>query len=343
MAPRPPVADSLHDLIGQTPLLRLQLPGASPGTTVLAKLEAANPLSSVKDRTALWMLRAAMRSGALPPTGGTIVEATSGNTGIALAALAASLNHRCIIVLADNATPERIALLRALGAEIVFTPGAAGTLGAIEEAQRVHRRTPGSWFACQHENEDNVRAHRESTGPEIWRATGGLIDTLVCGVGTGGTLTGIAQYLREQAPDVRIVAVEPADSPVLSQGVGGTHRIPGLNGGFIAATTDVSLIDQVITVSNADALNAARAVARRHGVLSGISSGAVAHACAQLAAKPEYAGRTIVTVFPDSGERYLSLWDTPAEQGAGTVPTARVAVGAGVGAGTEAGTGVGAA
>jgi cysteine synthase A len=313
MATRLPVADSLQDLIGETPLLRLRLPGAGDATTVLAKLEAANPLSSVKDRTALWMVRAAMRSGALPPTGGTIVEATSGNTGIALAALSASFGHRCVIVLADNATPERIALLRALGAEIVFTPGAQGTRGAIEEAERVHRRTPGSWYACQHENEDNIRAHRESTGPEIWRAVGGRIDTLVCGIGTGGTLTGIAQYLRAQAPDIQIVAVEPADSPVLSQGIGGQHRIPGLNGGFVAGTTDVSLIDQVITVTNEDALAAARCVAARHGILAGVSSGAAAHACAQLAAKPEYAGRTIVTLFPDSGERYLSMWDTPAD------------------------------
>ncbi|GAA1902268.1 cysteine synthase A [Streptomyces sodiiphilus] len=328
MATRPPVADSLQDLIGETPLLRLRLPGARPGTTVLAKLEAANPLSSVKDRTALWMLRAAMRCGALPPAGGTVVEATSGNTGIALAALSASLGHRCIIVLADNATPERIALLRALGAEIVFTPGAEGTRGAIEEAERVHLRTPGSWFARQHENDDNVRAHRESTGPEIWRATGGRIDTLVCGVGTGGTLTGIAQYLRKQAPGIRIVAVEPADSPVLSQGIGGQHRIPGLNGGFVAGTTDVSLIDQVITVSNGHALNAARAVARRHGILAGISAGAAAHACTRLAAQPEYAGRTIVTLFPDSGERYLSMWDTPAEEDAAPVPAVPAEAGA---------------
>lgn len=317
MVPRPPVAESLEDLIGETPLLRLRLPGAAAETTVLAKLEAANPLSSVKDRTALWMLRAAMDSGALPPTGGTIVEATSGNTGIALAALATSLGHRCIIVLADSATPERISLLRALGAEIVFTPGADGTRGAIEEAERIHLRMPGSWYACQHQNDDNVRAHRESTGPEIWRAVDGRIDTLVCAVGTGGTLTGIAQYLRQRAPEIQIVAVEPTDSPVLSQGTAGRHRIPGLNGGFIAGTTDVSLIDQVITVSNEEALTAAREVARRHGVLAGISAGAAAHACAQLAAKPEYAGRTIVTVFPDTGERYLSMWHEPADGDAG--------------------------
>ncbi|MFI7382777.1 cysteine synthase A [Streptomyces sp. NPDC049813] len=302
------IVDGIADLVGSTPLVRLRPDGVRPDVRVLAKLEAANPLSSIKDRAALFMLDAAERRGDLLP-GGTIVEATSGNTGIALAALAAARGHRCVIVLPDSASDERAALLRAFGARVVRTPRDAGYAGAIAKAEEIHAATPGSWLCRQHENQDNVRAHYATTGPEIWEATGGDIDMFVCGVGTGGTLTGIARYLKEQDPAVQVVAVEPAGSPVLSAGHGGLHRIPGLNGGFVAPTTDVSLIDRIVTVSDDDAWRSARALAAGHGLFVGVSSGAAVHACAELAAKPEYAGRTVVTVLPDSGERYLSVWD----------------------------------
>ncbi|MFJ3876042.1 PLP-dependent cysteine synthase family protein [Streptomyces sp. NPDC090077] len=302
------IADSIADLVGSTPLVRLRFDDSAPGAEVLAKLESANPMSTSKDRAALYMLRAAEERGELTPGNGTVIEATSGNTGISLAALSAARGYRCVIVLPDSATAERVALLKALGAEVVQTPRDAGYPGAIAKAQELHAATPGSWFACQHENADNVRAHYETTGPEIWADTAGRIDVLVCGVGTGGTLSGIAKYLKEQDPRIRVIAVEPENSPVLSQGEGGLHRIPGLNGGFVAPTTDVSLIDNVVTVSDEDAMAGARALAREQGVFVGVSSGAVAHACARLAAHPDYIGATIVTVLPDTGERYLSLW-----------------------------------
>lgn len=308
----PAVAGSVEDLVGSTPLLRLRLPAAAPGAEVLAKLESANPMSSSKDRAALRMIRGAEDRGQLLPGSGTIVEATSGNTGISLAAFAASRCYRCVIVLPDNATTERVRLLRALGAEVVQTPSEQGYPGAIEKAEEIHAATPGSWFPCQHENQDNVRAHYETTGPEIdaaLRASGRRLATLVCGVGTGGTLTGIARYFKETDPAVHVVAVEPENSPVLSRGYAGRHRIPGLTGGFVAETTDVSLIDEVRTVSDEDALAAARELARGQGLFAGVSSGAAAHVSAALAAEDRHAGRTVVTVLPDTGERYLSMWD----------------------------------
>ncbi|MDI3423776.1 PLP-dependent cysteine synthase family protein [Streptomyces luteolus] len=314
------VVDSIESLVGSTPLLRLRLDrlaadlcadGARASgcadVELLAKLESANPLSSVKDRAALYMLRSAEERGEIRP-GGTVIEATSGNTGISLAAFAASRGYRCLIVLPEGATAERAALLGAFGAELVRTPREDGYPGALAKAEELHAAMPGSWFTRQHENRDNARAHYETTGPEIWEATGGRIDVLVCGVGTGGTLSGTAAYLKERDPAIRVVAVEPEKSPVLSQGTGGLHRIPGLNGGFVAPVTDVSLIDVVVTVSDEDAWRTARRLARGQGVLAGISAGAAVHACTQLAAKPEYAGTTMVTVLPDTGERYLSLW-----------------------------------
>ncbi|MEU9038858.1 cysteine synthase family protein [Streptomyces sp. NPDC048352] len=306
------IADSIADLVGSTPLIRLRFDDSAPGAEVLAKLESANPMSTSKDRAALYMLRAAEERGELTPGSGTVIEATSGNTGISLAALCAARGYRCVIVLPDSATAERVALLRALGAEVVQTPRDAGYPGAIAKAEELYAATPGSWFACQHENADNVRAHYETTGPEIWADTAGQIDVLVCGVGTGGTLSGVARYLKEQNPEIRVVAVEPENSPVLSQGEGGLHRIPGLNGGFVAPTTDVSLIDSVVTVSDEDAMAGARSLAREQGVFVGVSSGAVAHACSRLAAHPDYIGASIVTILPDTGERYLSLWSEAA-------------------------------
>ncbi|HEX6355547.1 cysteine synthase A [Actinophytocola sp.] len=306
------LAESLEDLIGGTPMVKLDLGAGESDTAVYAKLEMANPLSSVKDRTALYMIEAAEKRGDLAP-GGTIVEASSGNTGISLAALAAARGYRCVIVLPDSATRERIQLLRAFGAEIVLTPYENGYVAAIEKAEEIHRERPGSWFACQHDNPDNTQAHYATTGPEIWADTKGGVDVLVCGIGTGGTLSGIGRYLKEQNPDIRVVAVEPEDSPVLSQGWGGIHRIPGLNGGFVAPTTDRDVIDEILTVSNDDAFATARELARTAGLLVGVSSGAAAHACRVLATRPEYAGKTLVTVFPDTGERYLSWFDTTEE------------------------------
>ncbi len=315
----PRVHDSIEDLVGGTPLLRLPVPDAAPGAVVLAKLESANPLGSIKDRAALWMLRAAEESGDLRP-GGTVIEATSGNTGIALAALCAARGYRCLIVLPDNATAERLGLLEALGAEIYLTPRAERYQGAIVKAEELHAAMPDAWFPRRHANPDNIRAHRESTGPEIWADTDGAVDVLVCGVGTGGTLTGTAAHLKECNPAVRAVAVEPAGSPVLSGGPGGSHAIPGLNGGFIADTTDVTLIDEVLIATDAEALETARWLARTCGVLAGVSSGAAVHAAIRVAARPESAGRTIVAVLPDTGERYLSMWAAhPAPAASATV------------------------
>jgi cysteine synthase len=314
-APRA-VAVGLPDLVGNTPVVRVPVVGAAPGAQVLAKLETANPLSSVKDRAALAMLRAAEARGDLAP-GGTIVEASSGNTGIALAGLAASLGYRCVIALPDSATVERIRLLGALGAEVVLTPRADGYRGAIARADEIAARTPGAWFPRQHENADNVAAHYASTGPELWRDLSGRVDVLVCAVGTGATLSGTARYLKERNPRLHVVAVEPEGSPVLSGGPGGPHGIPGLNGGFVAPTTDVGLIDEVVVVTDHEAAAGARDLARGAGLLVGLSSGAAAHAAAQVARRPEWAGAVVATVFPDSGERYLSTWDgAPAPVGA---------------------------
>ncbi|RSS81015.1 PLP-dependent cysteine synthase family protein [Streptomyces sp. WAC06614] len=312
------VAASLEDLVGNTPLLRLRLAGLPADAHVLAKLEAANPLSSIKDRAALAMLRGAVESGALRP-GATIIESTSGNTGIALAALAAAHGHPCLIVLPENASAERILTLRMLGSRIEFTDPARGFLGCVERAEELHAAIPGSWYARQHENPDNVRAHYTTTGPEIRRDTGGHVDYLVCGVGTGGTLTGTARYLREHNPGLKVVAVEPAGSPLLSGGEPGQHRIPGLNGGFTSPVTDLSLIDEVVVVPDEAAAATTRALAAT-GLLVGVSSGAAAYGCLELARRHDLSGATVVTVFPDSGERYLSWWPAePAEPAAGEV------------------------
>ncbi|MEU3455875.1 cysteine synthase A [Micromonospora sp. NPDC006766] len=312
---RPRIAESIEDLVGNTPLLRLPVEGSAPGTRVLAKIESANPLASVKDRAALWMLRAAEAAGHLTPGSGTVVEATSGNTGIALAAFAAARGYRCVIVLPDSATTERIHLLEALGAEVVLTPHQLRYQGAIDRAEEIHRDTPGSWYPRQHDNMDNVCAHYDTTGPEIWADTDGQVDALVCGIGTGGTLTGAARYLKQHNPALRAIAVEPESSPVLSKGYAGTHAIPGLTGGFVAPTTDVTLIDEILTVGDGEAMDTARWLVRRVGVLAGVSSGAAVHAAVRVARRPESAGLTIVTVLPDTGERYLSLWSQPTNGG----------------------------
>lgn len=304
-------ASRLDDLIGNTPLLRL--PCAEPSAILLAKLEFTNPLGSTKDRAAAAMLDSAQASGLLP-AGGTVVEATSGNTGIALAALCAARGYRCIIVLPDNATTERVALLHLLGAQVHTTPAAERYAAAITKAQAIHQSLPGSFLASQHENLSNPRAHYDTTGPEIWRDTAGSVDVLICGVGTGGTLSGAARYLKQQRPDVRVVAVEPAGSPLLSGGVAGTHGIPGFNGGFVSPTTDTDLIDDVIAVEDAAALACTRHLSRRHGLLVGVSSGAVFHAATVLAGRGELSGKTAVAVFPDGAERYTSILLPPEDR-----------------------------
>jgi len=307
------VADSFEDLVGNTPMLRLRLDGLPAGARVLAKLESANPLSSIKDRAALYMVRAAEESGELTP-GTTVIESTSGNTGIALASLAASRGYPCVIVLPDNASQERVLTLRMLGATVEFTDSALGFTGCVERAEKLHAEIPGSWYARQHENPANVRAHYESTGPEIWQAAGGSVDYLVCGVGTGGTLTGCARRLREHNPDLKVVAVEPAGSPLLSGGEPGPHRIPGLNGGFISPVTDLDLIDEVVVVDDADAAATTRSIAATTGLLVGVSAGAAAYGCIELARRHDLSGKTVAVVFPDSGERYLTWWPQDEQQ-----------------------------
>ncbi len=300
-----PVARSLEDLVGGTPLLRVGLPGLADGVTLLAKLEMFNPLASVKDRAALAMMRAAEEAGLLPATGGTVVECSSGSTGISLAALCARRGHRCIVVMPDNATEERRLILRELGAEVVLVPHGDGLPAAWAHAEELRRSLPGAWMPRQDRNPANVRAHYDTTGPEIWEATGGRVDVLVCGVGTGGTLTGTARYLRERT-GVHVVAVEPARSAVLSGGEGGPHGIPGIGAGYVSDITDLTLVDEVVAVPDEAAAATVREVVRATGLPVGVSSGAAAWAARTVAAHPRWAGATVVTVFPDSGERYLS-------------------------------------
>lgn len=306
----PRLGENLTDLIGRTPMMRLPAP-EDCGGEIYAKLEMCNPLSSIKDRIGIYMINGAEARGELEP-GGTVIEATSGNTGIALAAICAARGYRCVIVMPDSATVERIRILQSFGAEVHLSPHRKGYVAAIEAAEALHTETSGSWFVRQHENPDNVAAHYETTGPEIWAALGERIDVLVCGIGTGGTISGIGRYLKERDPRIEVVGVEPERSPVISQGWGGIHRIPGLNGGFIAPTTDLSIIDATITVSDEDAARAAEQVAGSTGLFIGISSGAAYHASAAYLARHKSPARnkhtapTVVTVFPDGGERYLS-------------------------------------
>ncbi len=310
------IARSMEDLVGGTPLLEYRLPGTPAGARTLAKLEMFNPLASVKDRAVLYMFRAAQSSGALPPSGGTVIECSSGSTGISLAALCRVHGHRCIIVLPDNATLERRLILRELGAEIVTVPAADGLPASWARAEQMHSDMPGSWLPHQgHQPGQRAGPHYETTGPELWEATGGEIDVLVCGVGTGGTLTGTARFLKERR-DVHVVAVEPARSAVLSGGEAGPHGIPGIGAGYVSSITDLTLIDEVIAIEDDDAAAASRDITAATGLLVGISSGAAAHAVRLVAARfagggcfaagGQQPGITIVTVFPDNGERYLS-------------------------------------
>ncbi|MBQ8527989.1 MAG: cysteine synthase A [Lachnospiraceae bacterium] len=302
------IVHSASEIIGNTPLMQLHHYQEKENITdavILAKLECLNPAGSVKDRAALYMIEDAEKNGKLKP-GATIIEPTSGNTGIGLAVVAAAKGYRAILTLPDTMSVERRTLLRAYGAELVLTEGAKGMNGAIAKAEELAAEIPGSMILGQFDNPANAQAHRETTGPEIWEQTGGKVDIFVAGVGTGGTITGVGEYLKSKNPSVKVVAVEPADSPVLSGGVSGAHKIQGIGAGFIPSLLNTSLYDEVITVSSEDAFVQGRMLARTEGVLVGISSGAALWVAAQLAKRPENKGKNIVVLLPDSGDRYLS-------------------------------------
>ena len=311
------ITESALELIGETPLLKADRYADKAGVkdaTILAKLEYLNPAGSVKDRIALAMIEDAEKKGQLKPgstiieptSGATIIEPTSGNTGIGLAAVAVAKGYRAILTLPDTMSVERRNLLKAYGAELVLTEGAKGMKGAIEKADELAKEIDGAVILGQFVNPANPAAHKATTGPEIWDQTDGKVDIFVAGVGTGGTLTGVGEYLKEQNPDVKIVAVEPATSPVLSTGKAGAHKIQGIGAGFVPDTLNTKIYDEIITIENEDAFTEGRAFAHSEGILVGISSGAALKAATILAERPENKGKTIVALLPDSGDRYLS-------------------------------------
>ena len=302
------IKESSLELIGKTPILKLSRYAAKAEITdavILGKLEYLNPAGSVKDRIALAMIEDAEKKGILAP-GATIIEPTSGNTGIGLAAVAAAKGYHAILTLPDTMSVERRNLLKAYGAEIVLTEGAKGMKGAIEKAEELNKSIEGSIILGQFVNPANPEIHKKTTGPEIWEQTDGKVDIFVAGVGTGGTLTGVGEYLKSQNPDVKIVAVEPATSPVLSKGEAGPHKIQGIGAGFVPKTLNTDVYDEVIAIENDDAFKEGKAFAVSEGILVGISSGAALKAASILAKRPENKGKTIVALLPDSGDRYLS-------------------------------------
>jgi cysteine synthase len=300
-----PIAESITDLVGRTPLLRLRV-GEGTGATILGKMESMNPAGSVKDRIGLSMVEAAEAAGLIEPGKSVIVEPTSGNTGIALAFVCAAKGYRCVLTMPETMSVERRTLLKAYGAEVVLTPGAEGMRGAILQAQEIAAATPGGFIPQQFENPANPEAHRRTTAEEIWADTGGEVDVLVAGVGTGGSITGVGEVLRERRPGFRSVAVEPTDSPVLSGGAPGPHKIQGIGAGFVPSVLNVDVYDEVIVCSADDAFAMTRRLAREEGVLVGISAGANVWAAFEVARRPESAGKTIVTFLCDTGERYLT-------------------------------------
>ncbi len=302
------IVENATELIGHTPLLKVSNYAAQAGVkdaTILAKLEYFNPAGSVKDRIAYNMVIRAEKEGLLKP-GATIIEPTSGNTGIGLASVAAARGYRTILTLPDTMSVERRNLLKAYGAELVLTEGAKGMKGAIAKAEELNHEIPGSIILGQFDNPYNPEAHELTTGPEIWEDTDGKVDIFVAGVGTGGTVTGVGKYLKSKNPNVKIVAVEPAGSPVLSGGQPGPHKLQGIGAGFVPKVLDTTIYDEIIKVENEEAFAAGRTIARKEGVLVGITSGAAIHAATLLAKRPENAGKVIVALLPDSGDRYLS-------------------------------------
>ena len=298
-------ARKIEALIGSTPLVDLS-DLANGNATILGKYEASNPGGSIKDRIAKAIVADAKKNGRLAP-GGTIIEPTSGNTGVGLAMVAAERGYKLILTMPETMSIERRKLAAAYGAEIVLTPGADGMKGAIAKADEIHEATPGSIIAGQFVNPANPRAHYETTGPEIWADTEGTVDAIVAGVGTGGTISGTAKFLKEHKPEVYAVAVEPAESPVLSGGKPGGHKIQGIGAGFVPKNYDAEVIDEVLPVSSPDAIATKKSLSEKAGLLVGISAGAAVTAAIKLAERPEFAGKTIVAILPDTGERYLSM------------------------------------
>lgn len=301
------IVSSVTGLIGRTPLLELRRYSAAHDlpAVLLAKLECMNPAGSAKDRVAARMIAQAEAEGRLAP-GGTIIEPTSGNTGIGLAAVGAAKGYRVILTMPDTMSVERRSLIAAYGAEIVLTPGAEGMSGAVAKAEELRRTIPGSIIAGQFDNPANPAAHFDTTGPEIWADTDGTVDIFVAGIGTGGTISGVGRYLKERKPGVRVVGVEPASSPLLTQGHAGPHGLQGIGANFVPGNLDRSVVDEILAATEVDAYAAGRALARTEGVLAGITSGAALWAAGELARRPENRGKVIVALLPDSGERYLS-------------------------------------
>ncbi|HAT1405737.1 TPA: cysteine synthase A [Corynebacterium striatum] len=299
------VYNNILETIGNTPLVRLNRLTEGLDAEILVKVESFNPANSVKDRIGKAIIDAAVESGELKP-GGTIVEATSGNTGIALAFAGATLGYKVILTMPETMSNERKVLLRAYGAEIVLTPGAAGMKGAVDKANEIIANTDNAILASQFANEANPKIHEATTGPEIWKDAEGKVDAFVAGVGTGGTVTGVGRYLKSQNPDLHLAAVEPSDSPVLSEGHAGPHKIQGIGANFVPEVLDRELLDEVLTATNEEAIATFRKLATDEGLLVGISAGANVSAALKLAARPEFKGKTIVVVLPDFGERYVS-------------------------------------
>ena len=302
------IKKSASELIGKTPLLEVSKYQKSVGVEdarILVKLEYFNPAGSVKDRVALQMIEDLEESGTIKP-GATLIEPTSGNTGIGIAAVAAAKGYKVVITIPETMSVERRNIIKAYGAEIVLTEGAKGMKGAIAKAEEIQKETPGSVILGQFVNPSNPKVHKNTTGPEIWEDTDGQVDIFVAGVGTGGTVTGVGEYLKSKNPDVKIVAVEPKDSPVLSEGRAGAHKIQGIGAGFVPEVLNTKIYDEVLPISNEDAFETGKAIAKTEGVLVGISSGAALYAAKELAKRPENKGKTIVALLPDSGDRYYS-------------------------------------